>query len=78
MTQLTVNLDDELLLQARETAIGDHASINDPVRDFLTGRVQREAHRLAAVDALDALAEGQRSSVVETWTREESHQRTPS
>ncbi|MCU0754094.1 MAG: hypothetical protein MUE46_03100 [Xanthomonadales bacterium] len=75
MANLTVSLDDDLLQQAREAAVRDRTSVNALVRDFLTGYVQNQTRRLAAIDALDALAERRRSVSVEPWTREELHQR---
>jgi predicted HicB family RNase H-like nuclease len=75
MANLTISLDDELLQQAREAAVRDRTSVNALVRDFLTGYVQSQSCRLAAIDALDALAERRQSVSVESWTREELQQR---
>lgn len=75
MANLTISLDDELLQQAREAAVRDRTSVNALVRDFLTGYVQSQTRRLAAIDALDALAERQQGVSVESWTRDELHLR---
>lgn len=75
MANLTLSLDDELLQQAREAAVRDRTSVNALVRDFLTGYVQNQTRRLAAIDALDPLAERRHRVSVEPWTRDELHLR---
>jgi len=75
MANLTLSLDDELLQKARETALRERTSVNALVRDYLTRYVGANNRRLEALDAMDALAERNKSTSKERWTRDSLHER---
>lgn len=75
MANLTLSLDDHLLQRAREAALREHTSVNAVVRDYLTRYVDARSRRLEAIDALDDLAQRNKSRSVSAWSRDELHQR---
>jgi predicted transcriptional regulator len=76
VANLTLSIDDDVLQRAREIAVGERTSVNAVVRDFLTRYVDARSRRLAALDALDAVAASVSSSSAPGWTREELHERS--
>lgn len=75
MAQLTLSLDDDLLLKAREAAVRDHTTVNALVREYLTHYVNDRQRRLRALDALDAVAERTASASERRWSWDELHDR---
>lgn len=74
MANLTLVIDDELLLRARQRALAQGTSVNALVRAYLesyAGRDGAEAAMRAFVER--AAASGGRSD--RDWTREELHER---
>jgi len=83
MSNLTLNIEDELLKQARIYALQHDTSVNAMVRNFLASVVsgaseQARAERARAVEELDRLAreieEGQLISTDWKWNREEVYE----
>ncbi|HET8898169.1 MAG TPA: hypothetical protein VFN09_05280 [Rhodanobacteraceae bacterium] len=75
MTNLTLNLDDEILQRAREVAARERTTVNAVVREFLTRYADTRARRLKAIDTLDELAERSCSSSSVDWSRDSLHVR---
>jgi plasmid stability protein len=75
MANLTLSLDDDLLQKAREAALREHTSVNALVREYLTQYVNARDRRLRALDALDEVAERNRSASDKAWSRESLHDR---
>lgn len=75
MANLTLSLEADLLQKARETAVRERTSVNALVRDFLLRYVEARSRRLEALDALDALAARSNSQSMDSWTREDLHER---
>ena len=75
MTNLTLNIDDALLQQARAAALRDQTSVNALVRDYLNRYVDAKRRRFEALDTLDAIAMRTNSSSEVNWARDELHQR---
>src|ERR1700744_4087919 len=78
MANLTLTIDDELLLKARQRAIAEKTSVNAVVREYLTtyakARDQERIHRL--IRLMDEINEKDRpSSGGKKWTREEIYDR---
>lgn len=75
MANLTLSLEADLLQRARETAVRERTSVNALVRDFLLRYVEARSRRLEALEALDALAARSNSRSMDSWTREDLHER---
>ena len=75
MTNLTLNIDDALLQQAREAALRDQTSVNALVREYLNRYVDAKRRRFEALDTLDAIAMRTNSSSEVNWSRDDLHQR---
>ncbi len=78
---LTLTVDEDLLREARKVALDRHTSVNELVRQFLTGLVQSQEdevrRRRENVERLDELF---RTSTLRiggkiTWTRDELYER---
>jgi hypothetical protein len=73
---LTLVLDEELLLAARKLALERRTSVNQLVRDYLTGLVASESRKQAARESLKKMMEKGLYEVGEiTWTREDLYDR---
>jgi hypothetical protein len=75
MANLTLSIDDELLQRAREAALRERTTVNALVREFLQRYADARRQRLAAIDALDAVAGRIESASTGRWTREDLHER---
>ena len=75
MANLTLSLDDEILQKAREAALREHTSVNALVRDYLTLYVDAKERRLEAINAIDKLAQRNKSRSTASWSRDELHLR---
>lgn len=74
MANLTLVIDDDVLLQARKRALEQGTSVNALVRSYLEGFAQRPDAEAAMREFIErAAAAGGRSSG--PWTREELHDR---
>lgn len=75
MANLTLSVDDQLLQRAREAALRERTTVNALVREFLQRYADARRQRLAAIDALDAVAVRIESGSTGSWTREALHER---
>lgn len=75
MANLTLSIDDELLQRAREAALRERTTVNALVREFLQRYADARRQRLAAIDALDAVAGRIEFGSTGSWTREALHER---
>lgn len=75
MANLTLTLDDGILHRARQAALRERTTVNALVRDFLTRYVDARSRRLAALDALDAVARRSHSRSRRAWKRDDLHER---
>lgn len=75
MTNLTLTVDDDVLQRAREAALRERTSVNAVVREFLARYADAKSRRLEALDALDALADRNRSRSARGWSRASLHKR---
>ncbi len=78
MANLTLTLDDDLLLKARQRALAEKTSVNAIVREYLTSyaasRDQERVQRL--IRLMDEINEKDKpSSGGKKWTREEIYDR---
>ncbi len=73
---LTLTLDEQLLRAARKVALDRNTSVNQLVRDFLTGLVRETDRREAALARLDEIFRTTRIKVGRrTWSRDDLHAR---
>ncbi len=78
MANLTLTIDDDLLLKARQRALSEKTSVNSIVRDYLTSyattrdqeRVQRLIRLMDEINDKDKPSSGGKK-----WTREEIYDR---
>ena len=76
MSNLTIQIDREVLLQARMRALREGTSVNAILREYLERYAGLEGEREAAAEDLLALARKAESrSGGRRWTREELHER---
>ena len=75
MANLTLAIDDDLLLQAREAALRENTSVNALVREFLGRYVDARSRRLEALDDFEAIAATTCSTSAEPWSRASLHER---
>ena len=75
MTNVTLSIDDDVLQRAREAALRERTSVNALVREFLRNYADCRSRRLQALDTLDAVAQMGEGRDVQTWSREELHDR---
>ena len=73
---VTLTVEDELLREARKVAVDRHTSVNQLVREYLTGLVREAGGQQAALARMEELF---RTTHVEigprSWTREDLHER---
>jgi hypothetical protein len=74
MANLTVVIDDAVLLRARKRALDQGTSVNALLRGYLEGYVGRQS-RVAAMSRFIKLASGAKVRTRKSWTREELHER---
>lgn len=75
MANLTLAIDDELLLRAREQALREKTSVNALIRNYLSRYVDSHSRRLAALSAFEAVASSVDSASSARWSRDSLHQR---
>ncbi len=76
MKNLTLAIDDDLLIEARKLALEQDTTVNHMVRDFLAVRVRERDRRTTALAAIERSFEDVRVRVGERdWTREDLHER---
>ncbi|MGE3595968.1 MAG: hypothetical protein AB7N70_10490 [Dehalococcoidia bacterium] len=74
MANLTIAIDDDVLLRARKRALDQGTSVNAVLRDYLEAYAGDRARRVAMQRFLaNAARSGARSS--EPWSRDELHER---
>lgn len=74
MANLTLVIEDELLLRARKRALDQGTSVNALVRGYLESFAGRDTSH-AAMRAFVESAAGYGASSEHAWTREELHER---
>jgi hypothetical protein len=73
---LTLVVDEDLLLAARKVALDRHTSVNQLVREFLTGLVDESSRRdLARARLMEMMERGLFEMGERTWTRDDLHER---
>lgn len=76
-TNVTLNVDEELLRSARKVALDRNSSVNQLVRDFLVRLVQEAGYRRAALANLEDIFANQQIEIgPRRWKREELHDRS--
>lgn len=78
MANLTLTIDDELLLKARQRALREKKSVNAVVRDYLTSYVKAENHERAqrVIRLMEEIyRQDKPSSGGKKWTRDEIYDR---
>lgn len=76
MRNLTLAIDDDLLLKARKLALERNTTVNQLVREFLEELVTRQSRQKAALGRLEKrLKNGILRVGSRTWTRDELHAR---
>lgn len=74
MANLTITVDDEVLLRARKRAIEQGTSVNALLRDYLESYSGRQ-DRASAMRQFISSAKSAKARSKSTWTREELHER---
>jgi hypothetical protein len=73
---VTLTVEDELLREARKVAVDRRTSVNQLVREFLTGLVREAGGHQAALARMDEVFRTTRVEIGQrSWTREELHER---
>ena len=73
---LTLTVDEDLLRAARKVALDRNTSVNELVRQYLTGLVNERDRGRDAVERLNELFRTTRFRIgKKTWTREDLHER---
>jgi hypothetical protein len=73
---LTLVIDEELLLAARKVALDRRSSVNQLVREYLERLVEEDGRKLLARKRLEAaMAKGLVAGGERRWTREELYER---
>jgi hypothetical protein len=73
---LTLVIDEDILLAARKVALDQRTSLNQLVRDYLTALVEEPSRRsLARARMKTALAKGLVDIGDRTWTRDDLYER---
>ena len=73
---LTLTMEDELLLRARKLALDRDTSVNELVRNYLTELVEQNSLRRAAITEVERIFQTTKARIGNTtWTREELHER---
>jgi hypothetical protein len=77
MSNITMTLDDELIMKVKRIAIEKNTTLTGLVRDYLTRIAKREDQRTEEVIAeLDQIMNTQNTRVGDiTWTRDELYER---
>ncbi len=76
MRNLTLAIDDGLLLEARKLALDQNTTVNRLVRDFLAELVQgRDGRKQARARLRRSMREKRLVVGARTWSREELHER---
>lgn len=76
MKNLTLAIDEDLLMTARKLALDRNTSVNQLIRDYLKRLVAEDRKRRDALDRLKArMARGILEVGDERWTRDELHER---
>ncbi len=76
MRNLTLAIDDGLLLEARKLALDQNTTVNRLVRDFLADLVQgRDVRKQARARLRRSMGEKRLVVGARTWSREELHER---
>jgi len=71
---LTLALDEDLLLAARKAALDQNTSVNQLVREFLLRLVEENEQRRMARKTIDQIfRQGKTKIGVISWTREDLH-----
>lgn len=74
MKNLTITVDDELLLRARKRALDQGTSVNALLREYLEIYAGRQ-ERSAAMQRFVARAQSARARSKQSWKREDLHER---
>jgi hypothetical protein len=73
---LTLTIDEEILRSARKLALDRKTSVNQMVREYLTGLVSESSRTQAALARFDELVKNSKAEVGEiTWTRDDLYDR---
>jgi len=73
---LTLSIDEGVLLEARKLALERRTTVNQLVRDYLGELVRQRDRRLAAAERLrSAFGKGIVEVGARTWTRDSLHER---
>ncbi len=76
MRNLTLAIEDEILLEARKFALERNTTVNQLVRDYLGELVDHQARRRSARERIRRFMATRRVQVGrKTWTRDEIHER---
>jgi len=76
MRNVTLAIDEELLLEARKIALERNTSVNRLIREYLRRLVEEEGKRSKALGRLrKAMNEGVLAVGERNWTREDLHDR---
>jgi hypothetical protein len=76
MSNITLSVDDEVLVRARRYAVEHDTTVNGLVRDFLTALATREDRARKARRRIRQLSERSAGKVgARSWTREQLHER---
>ena len=76
MRNLTLAVDEEILLASRKLALERNTTVNKLVRDFLSELVREDGRRKAAAARLkDRMQKGLYVVGEKGWTRDELHER---
>jgi len=76
MKNVTLAIEDDLLLEARKVALERNTTVNRLVRDFLSRLVEQRSRRAAARERLRRTMAEKKVNVGNVrWTREELHER---
>ncbi len=76
MANLTLSIDQQILLEARKYALEKRTTVNRLVRDYLAGLSgQQEGRRIARQRLLAAMDRGIARIGPITWKREDLHER---
>ncbi len=76
MRNLTLAIDDDLLIEARKMALEESTTVNHLVRDFLSSLVRNRDRKSIALAAIERSFEEVRIRVGKPdWTRDDLHER---
>ncbi len=76
MKNLTLAIDEDLLMTARKLALDRNTSVNQLIREYLQSLVEEDRKRRDALDRLKScMARGILEAGDKHWTRDELHER---